>query len=127
MGYDNRCNVDVLVGKTLSKVEKIENEQIIFETTEGKRYVMYHSQSCCESVTIEDICGDLQDLVESPICQAEESTSNTNPDNTPVPEYQDSFTWTFYRFATMKGSVVIRWYGSSNGYYSESVEFEESK
>jgi hypothetical protein len=77
-------------------------------------------------VSIEDICGDLQDLVGSTITQAEESMSDENPEGLKVPEYQDSFTWTFYRFATAKGSVVIRWYGESNGYYSESVSFEKA-
>lgn len=32
---------------------------------------------------------------------------------------------TFYRIATAKGQVVIRFYGSSNGYYSESVSFAQ--
>ena len=59
------------------------------------------------------------------ILLAEEVThENENPDViAEIPEYQDSFTWTFYKLATIKGSIAIRWYGVSNGYYSESVEF----
>ena len=55
---------------------------------------------------------------------AEEVTNqNVNPDGVEIPEYQDSFTWTFYKFATIKGYVTISWYGESNGYYNESVSF----
>lgn len=114
-----------LIGKTLTKVEQVGEDEIVFLTNEGKRYKLYHSQDCCESVTIEDVVGDLADLVGEPILVAEEVTSNENPEGV-TKEYQDSFTWTFYKFATRKGYVDIRWYGESNGYYSESVDFEEA-
>lgn len=114
-----------LIGKTFVKVEvSKDRDELIFESVDGKRYVFYHSQDCCESVNIEDICGDLDDLVGTPLVQAEEATSQDNPPGI-EPPYQDSFTWTFYKFATAKGHVTVRWYGSSNGYYSESVALRE--
>lgn len=116
-------NVSILQGKTLIRCEQEGDDAIVFETTEGEKFRMAHAQDCCESVLIEDICGDLSDLVGSPILQAEESTSDTDPTGV-ANGHRESFTWTFYRFATNRGSVVIRWYGESNGYYSESVDFE---
>lgn len=111
-----------LIGKTLSKVENLDDEVIVFTTIEGGVYKLFHCQDCCESVTVEDIIGDLSDLIGTPILMAEEVTSDMNPPDK-NPEYQDSFTWTFYKLATIKGYVTIRWYGESNGYYSESVDF----
>jgi hypothetical protein len=116
-----------LLGKVLSSVENKDNEQLIFTLETGERYKLHHEQDCCEDVKIEDIIGELSDLVGSPILMAEEVTSeNENPEGVPSKEYQDSYTWTFYKLATIKGYVTIRWYGESNGYYSESVEFDEA-
>lgn len=112
------CNVDVLKGKTLTRCEDI-GDEIIFETTEGETYRMYHQQDCCECVSIEDIVGELSDLVGSEILLAEEVDGESPVDFEPY----DSHTWTFYKFATRKGYVDIRWLGTSNGYYSESVTF----
>lgn len=113
-----------LIGKTFVSVENIENQELVFEAETGEKYKFYHSQNCCESVEIIDIDGDLADLVGSQLVMAEEVThENENPEGVEVPEYQDSFTWTFYKFATVKGYVTVRWYGESNGYYSESVYF----
>lgn len=115
-------NVSVLVGQILTKVDYNKQSEVIsFITDDGKLYEMYHDQDCCESESVEDICGDLNDLIGTPILLANES-SNSNSSND-----DDSETWTFYTFATIKGFVDIRWYGSSNGYYSESVSFYEVK
>ena len=114
-----------LIGKTMISVENHDDEEIVFTTTTGEVYKLYHDQDCCESVTVESIVGDLSDLVGEPILLAEEASSEENPEGI-TREYQDdSFTWTFYKFATRKGYVDIRWYGESNGYYSESVNFTQ--
>lgn len=122
--YDSTvANFSDLMSLTLASIAVNENnDEIRFVTSEGKTYLMHHSQDCCESVSIESIVGDLQDLIGTPILNAEEATGE-RPADVPKPEYVDSETWTFYKLATIKGYVDIRWHGESNGYYSESVDF----
>lgn len=106
-----------LVGQIITKVETNDYDYINFYTSKGV-YTMCHYQDCCESVTIDDINGELNDLVGQVIKVAEVRTNCDNPKD----EYDYSHTWTFYTIGTMNGWIDIRWYGTSNGYYSESVD-----
>jgi len=114
-----------LEGKVLRAIHGRDGEPVVrgsneicFYTADGDAYEMYHEQECCEHVAIEDVVGDLNDLIGSPILMAEEVSESD-------PNAECSGTWTFYKLATIKGYVTIRWYGESNGYYSESVIFEK--
>ena len=125
-----------ILGDTLESIDVIDEIEIVFTLVDGTQYMMMHYQDCCESVYIEDIVGDLNDLIGHPLLEAEEVSFNEFKD---LPEIErlwltlssssvyngcgESDTWTYYKFASIKGSVSIRWYGSSNGYYSEAVDF----
>lgn len=122
--YEN-LDMSVLLGRTFIEIEKSpENDSIVFKCLDGESFEMLHYQDCCENVTIEDIVGDLDDLLNSPVLRSDVATSEENPDGIQK-GYQDSFTWTFYHLATFKGHVTIRWYGESNGFYSESVSLRK--
>jgi hypothetical protein len=123
-----------LLGKTVARIVRndetplqpiiyewrrlIESHNLVFYTDCGKIYAMHHAQDCCECVSIEDIVGSLDDLIGSPLTMAEVVSESKQDDD-------GSETWTFYKFATVKGYVTVRWYGSSNGFYSEGVDFDE--
>ena len=109
---------DVMIGQTFDTVTgEAGGDEMVFTNANGV-HMFYHSQDCCECVSIDTVDGDVADLVGSPIVMAEEV------DNIDAPQSGDeSYTWTFYKFATAKGSVTVRWYGSSNGYYSEGVSY----
>lgn len=128
MSMYSPLSVDVLLGKTLTSITKSGNDALLFCTSTGEKYTMTHIQVCCESVVLDEVWGDLDDLVGEPLLLAEEvsSTLKALMDPGPKYEYTESYTWTFYKFATRKGYVDLRWYGTSNGYYSECVSFYET-
>lgn len=120
--------IEDLLHKTLTNIIVNENNnEIIFVVDEKTKYMMYHEQDCCEIVYIEDICGDLTDLLNTPILLAEcvdyEPTNEEDIEKTKGVNEWGSCTWTFYKLATINGFVTFRWFGESNGYYSEGVDF----
>ncbi|CAB4141405.1 hypothetical protein UFOVP418_2 [uncultured Caudovirales phage] len=113
--------LDMMLGKTFASVESYSfdhfadkdlHDIMVFTTADNEQFIFNHWQDCCEGVYIEDIAGELNDLAGAPLVQCEEVINS--PDR--------GTTWTFYKFATVKGSVTVRWLGESNGYYSESVD-----
>lgn len=109
----------IKVGDIIINIEGMEkaSEEVIFTLSTGIKYKMYHEQDCCESVDLEDVVGNFVDLLNSPLITSEESTESRNDD-------RESYTYTYYKFATIKGYVDLRWYGWSTGYYCESVDWE---
>ena len=97
-----------------------DGDSILFECEDGTKYELCHSQECCESVTIDNIDGDLKSLIGNQIVMAEDI--HNNDDGPKDEEYDESYTWSFYKLATSKGYVTIRWYGASSGYYSETAD-----
>lgn len=116
---------EVLKGKILKKIEVIKDKEkvydkILFYTIEEDIYEMFHFQDCCENVIIQDIVGEIDNLIGNPILVSDERTNEHE-----IPNECSHWTWTFYELATIQGSVSIRWYGGSNGYYSERVSFRK--
>lgn len=97
-------------------------DRVEFILDDGSKIRLWHGQDCCETVDLVDIDGDVADLIGTPLTMAEEVSNSADPHGR---EYEpESYTWTFYKFATVKGYVTLRWFGESNGYYSESVTVE---
>ena len=125
---DNEPTIAAMVRKVFVSVTGEEGAGAMrFTLANGDSYVFYHEQDCCEWVAIEEIIGDLSDLVGVPLLEAEEVSSAGFVCDSPKPrkDFNDEDpgvgTWTFYKFGTIKGFVTVRWLGQSNGYYSEEV------
>jgi len=118
---------DALQGEVIVSVEGLHvgSEEIVFITASRKMFTLFHDQVCCESVAVADLEGDEQCLIGQTVLLAEERSDDSFEekyfsDNS----CPDSYTWTFYTIATIKGYVDIRWLGQSTGNYSESVDFK---
>ena len=120
MYWDKDVELKTIVGKKIVEIKGLEknSDEVRIFTEDGNEYLFYHSQSCCESVDLNDFEGDANDLKGALIISAEEVEGEAED-----PEHADCFTWTFYKIETNKGGLWMRWLGESNGCYSESVDF----
>jgi hypothetical protein len=116
----SEVSISALKGLAFVSVEGCSenSEELKLTTADGRRFVFFHDQNCCEHVCIAQVDGDPGDLLRAPLEMAEESTESGESDG-------ESYTRTFYKFATTKGYVTVRWLGTSNGYYGEEVSLRE--
>lgn len=94
------------------------SSEVRFVFHDGTEVRMYHTQECCEYVVLEDF-EDLkaEDLVGCRIVEFEAATKSGG-------NLYEEHQWTFYNIRTTGMDVNLRWFGSSNGYYSTSVSVE---
>lgn len=108
--------LEPLIGETIYKISKT-NTELLF-ITDHRSFYFYDLEEGTGNdcrVEIDDIVGDLDDLIGTPLVKAEVRYNN---------DETKEGTWTFYHFATQKGYVDIKWFGVSNGYYSEMCRFD---
>ena len=122
---DNRIKKENLFGRVIKSITGLEKDstevKIIFK--DGGEIIQNHKQEWSEEVYVEQVDGNVfmhegaivYELLEK-VCSKDE-----------IPEEEllsssDSLTATFYTLKTSKGYLDWRWYGESNGYYSENVE-----
>lgn len=88
---------------------------LAIHTENGPICLMSHEQDCCESVYLESGLDELKALIGGTIYDFREAASHSRSDE------DGDEQWVFYIVVTDKGHATLRWEGSSNGYYSTSV------
>ena len=122
----SEVNFSVLQGLTMEKFVPCREDIRI--RASGREFLMQHDQDCCEEVGVESVTGCVARAVGEVITDAVVHTNKDEPGRADEHGYiAESHTWTYYTIRTQSETIVIRWYGSSNGYYSEEVSFYEEK
>lgn len=109
-----------LEGKTLKSVSALDSDVIIFTFEDAPDWRMYHDQDCCERVRPTNF----SDTLFLPIIGKKLLTVTAEVAQRSDEYDYGSITDTTYIF-TGEGAIEVRllWIGTSNGYYSERVDF----
>ena len=91
-----------LKGETIVSIigAKQGSERVEILTKSGKNILLYHMQDCYESVTVYDIRGRVENVIDSELIEVKEKIENENPSGI-IMGYQESFTWTTFTFKTI--------------------------
>lgn len=113
-----------LIGQTITEISApIGDAEILIRTAQGGIRA-FHEVDCCESVDLMRVDGDVETLIGGVVTMAEDDTGCVPPDWAEKAYEGESVTWTKLTLGTASGSVHFWVCGSSNGYYSETLEFE---
>jgi frataxin-like iron-binding protein CyaY len=105
----------------LVKFIDVSGDSIMITLEDGTKYYFDHQQDCCENVSIYDWKGNYHDLVGKKLLYIDSDNDDFIDETKDI--YLDySNTCTTIKFVTDENTVISRWIGSSNGYYSESVD-----
>lgn len=111
------ANLEDFVGKVCTLAEEIDHE-VVLEFADNTAIVIRHEQDCCEEVRFVDGKDDLACLVGTVIGMAEVVRNKGDGGESKY----DTNTWTFVKFRSIGGDCTLSWYGTSNGYYNETVK-----
>ena len=115
-------NLDDLKGETLTHIDLNEKKDEILLTTEsGRQFRVYHEQDCCEHVRIVGVLGRWNELLNRKVEEVGIDEIEFGSDY----DYDGTGTETTLTFRVDGKTLINRWIGESNGYYSEKVDFEE--
>jgi hypothetical protein len=106
-----------LIGTTILSTTTHYNDNLLYIKTDKGTMRFYHDQECCEQVWLEDGLEDLEKMIGEKVLHAEVIEDALD-------EYDDSYTWTYYKISTLNHDCTLRFYGTSNGYYSEGIDIE---
>lgn len=119
MEQEKYPGIERLLGEVVVKIDDMEtgSECVTFTCESGLELRLEYFPDCCASCSLVDFQDDKNDLIGMTILIAEEVSNFDEP-------YagSDSYTWVFYKLATVKGYVTLRFLGESSGYYSETVD-----
>ena len=113
-------------GKTIQEIRgcKKHSDEVTIKFTDGSCLKFYHQQDCCETVLLEDFDITPEWLIDSKIISIEERISRSEEGVKPLNDWTESYTWSFYVIKTSSSTMILRWYGESNGWYSETVDID---